>query len=64
MISLSESACYVISLLETEGSSGHVRLPHAIHLGVPVIATATCGIEEYVKDGVTAIVVPLEIPRP
>ena len=55
---LEESACYVISLLETQGSSGHVRLSHAIHLGVPVIVTATCGIEEYVIDAVTAIVVP------
>ena len=55
---LSESTCYVISLLETEGSSGRVRLSHAIHLGVPVIVTATCGIEEYVIDAVTAIVVP------
>ena len=55
---LSESVCYVISLLETEGSSGHVRLSHAVHLGIPVIITSISGIEEYVIDGKTAIVVP------
>ncbi len=55
---LERAACYVISLLETVGSSGHVRLSHAIHLGVPVIVTRTSGIEEYVRDGETGIVVP------
>jgi glycosyltransferase involved in cell wall biosynthesis len=55
---LERAVCYVIALFDTVGSTGHARLSHAIHLGVPVIVTRVSGIEEYVKDGETAIVVP------
>jgi len=59
---LKRAACFVITLIDTIGSSGHVRLSHAIHLGVPVIVTRASGIEEYVKEGDTAIVVPPRDP--
>ena len=55
---LAKSSCYVISLFETNGSSGQVRLSHAIRLGIPVIVTGIQGIMEFVKNGVTALVVP------
>jgi len=59
---LKKAACFVITLIDTVGSSGHVRLSHAIHLGVPVIVTSASGIEEYLRDGETGIVVPPGAP--
>lgn len=59
---LKRSTCYVITLHETMGSSGHVRLSHAITLGVPIIVTRNSGLDEYVTDGKTGIVVPPSDP--
>jgi glycosyltransferase involved in cell wall biosynthesis len=59
---LERSTCYVITLLESFGSSGHVRLSHATHLEVPVIITDVAGIREYVIDKETALVVPPNDP--
>lgn len=59
---LEAAACYVITLHETTGSTGQVRLSNAIQLGIPVIATRNSGLEEFVMDGETAIIVPSADP--
>jgi glycosyltransferase involved in cell wall biosynthesis len=48
----------VICLRESGHSQGQVRLLDAADHGVPVVATDTAGIREYVVDGETAVLVP------
>ena len=55
---LESATCYVVTLLETFGSSAHVRLSHAVHLEIPAIITDVMAIREYVIDNETAILVP------
>lgn len=55
---LENAACYVITLHETTGSTGQVRLSNAIQLGIPVIATRNSGLEEFLTNSETAIIVP------
>jgi hypothetical protein len=52
------SAVYVLCLEEGGPSAGHVRLMAVTDCGTPVIATAAPGLEGYVEDGVTAVLVP------
>jgi glycosyltransferase involved in cell wall biosynthesis len=54
---LDGATVYVLALQETHRSVGHVRLMHAIEMGVPVIATAVAGLVGYAIDGETALVV-------
>ncbi len=55
---LESATCFVMALLETFGSTGHVRLSHAVHYKIPVIITDVMAIREYVIDNETAILVP------
>jgi glycosyltransferase involved in cell wall biosynthesis len=52
------SAVYVLSLLERERSSGHVRISDVTKAGTPIVATAVKGIEGYIDDGETGLLVP------
>jgi glycosyltransferase involved in cell wall biosynthesis len=54
---LETAAVYVISVLEKEGSNAQVRLGNAVRAGVPVVATQIKGLEGYVVDGETALLV-------
>jgi hypothetical protein len=49
---------YVLSLLERERSSGHVRIGDVTRAGTPIVATAVKGIEGYIDDGETGLLVP------
>jgi glycosyltransferase involved in cell wall biosynthesis len=53
-----EAAVYVLSLLERERSSGHVRISDATRAGTAIVATAVKGIEGYIDDGKTGLLVP------
>jgi glycosyltransferase involved in cell wall biosynthesis len=52
------SALYVLCLKDSGPSAGHVRLMAVVDCGTPVIATAVRGLEGYVEDGRSAILVP------
>lgn len=54
---------YVLSLLEAGTSTGHVRLMAANQAGVPVVATRVRGLEGYVVDGATALLIPAGAPE-
>jgi len=54
---LKEATVYVISLKETEGSSGQVRLSNAVRAGAPVVATTVRGLQGYIIDGESGILV-------
>ncbi|MFA5801779.1 MAG: glycosyltransferase [Thermoleophilia bacterium] len=54
---LKQAAVYVISMKETEGSAGQVRFSDAVRAGAPVVATAIRGLEGYIRDGETGILV-------
>lgn len=54
---LKDAAVYVISLKETEGSTGQVRLSNSVRAGAPVVATRVRGLEGYVIDGESGILV-------
>jgi glycosyltransferase involved in cell wall biosynthesis len=49
---------YVLSLLERERSSGHCRIMDVTRAGIPVVATAVKGIEGYIDNGETGLLVP------
>jgi glycosyltransferase involved in cell wall biosynthesis len=53
-----KAAVYVLSLLEEERSSGHVRISDATRAGTPIVATAVKGIEGYIDNGETGLLVP------
>jgi glycosyltransferase involved in cell wall biosynthesis len=52
------AAVYILSLLERERSSGHVRIRDATRAGTPIVATAVKGIEGYIDNGETGLLVP------
>jgi hypothetical protein len=52
------AAVYVLSLLERERSSGHVRISDVTRAGTPIVATAVRGIEGYIETGETGLLVP------
>ena len=52
------AAVYVLSLLERERSSGHVRISDVTRAGTPIVATAVKGIEGYIDHGETGLLVP------
>jgi glycosyltransferase involved in cell wall biosynthesis len=52
------AAIYVLSLLERERSSGHVRISDVTRAGTPIVATAVKGIEGYIDHGETGLLVP------
>lgn len=54
---LEAAAVYALCLEERGMSSGHVRLGNAAQAGVAVVATRVRGLEGYVVDGETAILV-------
>lgn len=54
---LHASTIYVISLREMLVSSGHVRLHEATRAGIPVVATRVRGLDGYVIDNETALLV-------
>lgn len=56
---LRKAAVYVVVLREAEPSAGHVRLMAAVENGAPTVATDTPGLEQYVVDRETALLVPL-----
>ena len=53
-----KAAVYVLSLTERERSSGHVRISDATKAGTPIVATAVKGIQGYIDDGETGLLVP------
>jgi glycosyltransferase involved in cell wall biosynthesis len=53
-----KATVYVLSLLERERSSGHVRIKDATRAGTPIVATAVRGIEGYIDHGETGLLVP------
>jgi glycosyltransferase involved in cell wall biosynthesis len=55
---IQRAAVYVLSLFERERSSGHVRISDATRAGIPIVATAVKGIEGYIDDGETGLLVP------
>jgi len=55
---LARANVYAIVLEDRGVSAGQVRLAHANERGVPVVATRTAALEEYVVDGETALLVP------
>jgi len=55
---LETAAVYVLSLYEGERSSGHVRINNATRAGIPIVATSVKGIEGYIQDGNTGLLVP------
>jgi glycosyltransferase involved in cell wall biosynthesis len=55
---IQQATVYVLSLLEQERSSGHVRISDATRAGTPIVATAVKGIEGYIDDGETGLLVP------
>jgi hypothetical protein len=55
---LASSGLSLIVTGETGISHGHIRLMEANEAGVPVIATGTRGLDGYLVDGETALVVP------
>jgi len=55
---LAHSQIYVLALVETGSSAGHVRLMDAVEAGVPVVASAVSALAEYAVPGETAVVVP------
>lgn len=52
------AAAYVLSLLERERSTGHVRISDVTRAGTPIVATAVKGIEGYIEHGKTGLLVP------
>lgn len=52
------AAVYVLSLFERQRSSGHVRISDATGAGIPIVATAVKGIEGYIDEGETGLLVP------
>jgi glycosyltransferase involved in cell wall biosynthesis len=52
------AAVYVLSLFERECSAGHTRISDATRAGIPIVATAIKGIEGYIDDGETGLLVP------
>jgi glycosyltransferase involved in cell wall biosynthesis len=55
---IQKATVYVLSLLERERSSGHVRISDSIRAGTPIVASAVKGIEGYIDDGETGLLVP------
>jgi len=55
---IQRAAVYVLSLFERELSSGHVRISDATRAGTPIVATAVKGIEGYIDDSETGLLVP------
>jgi glycosyltransferase involved in cell wall biosynthesis len=53
-----KATVYVLSLLERERSSGHVRIREATRAETPIVATAVKGIEGYIDHGETGLLVP------
>ncbi len=54
---LKNASVYVISLMETDGSAGQVRLSNAVRAGAPVVATAIRGLAGYIADEETGLTV-------
>ncbi|QVL50094.1 MAG: glycosyltransferase [Thiocapsa sp.] len=54
---LARANVYVISLHEAHISSGQIRVMNAVRAGVPIVATKVLGLEGYLKDGKTAVLV-------
>jgi len=54
---LKKATIYVICMTENIASSGQVRLANAIRAGVPVVATRILGLEGYIVQGETGILV-------
>jgi glycosyltransferase involved in cell wall biosynthesis len=55
---LAAASVYAIVLEDTKISAGQVRLMHATQNGIPVVATRTTTLADYVVDGETALLVP------
>jgi len=55
---LERAAVYVLSLFERERSSGHCRINDATRAGTPIVATAVKGIDGYIDNGETGLLVP------
>lgn len=59
---LSHSSLTVIPLDRTDAPCGHVTIVAAMYLGAPVVATRSVGIDDYVVNGETGIVVEPKSP--
>jgi glycosyltransferase involved in cell wall biosynthesis len=55
---LKNASVYVLCLSEQERSSGHVRISDATKAATPIVATAVKGIEGYIDDRKTGLLVP------
>ena len=54
---MAESKCVVVTLRDTNISSGQLVILQAMQMGKPVVVTRSAGIEEYVEDGVNGILI-------
>ncbi len=48
-----------LPLLTTDTPCGHVTIVSSYYLGTPLVVTASTGVEDYVRDGATGLVVPM-----
>jgi glycosyltransferase involved in cell wall biosynthesis len=55
---MARARVYAMAMEDHWVSAGHVRLMHANQHGVPVVATRTPALDDYVADGETALLVP------
>jgi len=55
---LEDAAVYVISVAEQHVSVGQIRAMNAIRAGVPIVASKVIGLEGYLVDNETALLVP------
>lgn len=52
------AAALAVPLVDDETACGHITIVSGMHLGKPVVATASRGLDDYVQDGVTGLSVP------
>jgi glycosyltransferase involved in cell wall biosynthesis len=55
---LESAAVYVISVVEDYISVGQIRAMNAIRAGIPIVATRVIGLEDYLVDNESALLVP------
>jgi hypothetical protein len=52
---VAEAAVYMLALKEGAMSSGHIRVMDCVRGGTPLVAAAVLGLDQYVRDGETAL---------
>ncbi|MEN9904617.1 MAG: hypothetical protein RLZZ555_1182 [Pseudomonadota bacterium] len=59
---IAHAALMVLPLQHERVPCGHVTAVTAMHLGVPIVATDSAGLHDYLRDGQTAMLVPPHDP--